>query len=195
MEEFESEPVVIFGINISENLDLIKNFIAAFEINFPVLMDSNKDVVNDYLQFVSTSPFPLDYIIDQQGKVAYHSTEYNPRRMAEIINNLLHPVGVEKDESSTPTPLSYRLEQNYPNPFNPVTTINYLLPGRSKVLLIIYNLRGEEIARLVDGIQPSGLHQITWDASGVSSGIYFYRIQAGPPAGGFIQTRKMLLLK
>ena len=186
---FESDPVVIFGINNNENLDLIKNFIAAFGITFPVLMDPDEIVIRDYNQFGGTSPFPLDYIIDQQMKVVYHNTEYDPRRMTEIINNLLGIVGVEEDISSPP--LSFTLKQNYPNPFNPVTTISYALPSISKVLLIIYNLRGEEIARLVNGIQPAGLHQVTWDASGVSSGIYFYRIHAGD----YIQTRKMLLLK
>lgn len=188
-QKFESEPVVVIGINISENLELIRNFIAAFGIDFPVLMDSDQVVINDYIQRVSTSPFPLDYIIDQQGKVVYHNTEYDPRRMAEIITNLLNPVSVEEDVSTTP--FSFQLEQNYPNPFNPVTTISYLLPSRSEVLLIIYNLLGEEIVRLVDEIQPRGLHQITWDASSVSSGMYFYRIQAGD----FVQTRKMILLK
>jgi len=153
------------------------------------LMDSDGLVVSDYNQFGGTSPFPLDYIIDQEGKVAYHDTEYDPRRMIRIINNLLGIVSVEEDVSTTP--LSFQLEQNYPNPFNPVTTISYLLPSRSEVRLIIYNLLGEEVARLVDSIQPAGLQQITWDASGVSSGIYFYRIQAGD----FVQTKKMVLLK
>ena len=179
----------MFGINISENLELVKNFIAAFGITFPVLIDPDQAVIKDYVQRVSTSPFPLDYIIDQEGRVVYHNTEYDPKRMTEIITNLLNPIGVEEEVSSTP--LSFRLSQNYPNPFNPVTTISYVLPSTSKVLLVIYNLLGEEIARLVDGIQPKGLHRITWDASGVSSGIYFYRIHAGE----FIQTRKMLLLR
>ncbi|MCH7819132.1 MAG: T9SS type A sorting domain-containing protein [Candidatus Marinimicrobia bacterium] len=188
-QRFESEAFVMFGINISENLELVKNFIAAFGITFPVLIDPDQAVIKDYVQRVSTSPFPLDYIIDQEGRVVYHNTEYDPKRMTEIITNLLNPIGVEEEVSSTP--LSFRLSQNYPNPFNPVTTISYVLPTTSKVLLVIYNLLGEEIARLVDGIQPKGLHRITWDASGVSSGIYFYRIHAGE----FIQTRKMLLLR
>ena len=188
-QRFESEAVVLIGVNISENLEIIKNFIISFGITFPVLIDPDQAVIKDYLQRVSTSPFPLDYIIDQQGKVAYHNTEYNPRRMIEIINNLLDIVGVEEDISSLP--LSIILSQNYPNPFNPVTTITYVLPRAIKVVLIIYNLRGEEIARLVNRVQPIGLHQVTWDANGVSSGIYFYRIQAGD----FVQTRKMILLK
>ncbi len=188
-QRFESEAVVLIGVNISENLEIIKNFIISFGITFPVLIDPDQAVIKDYLQYVSASPFPLDYIIDQQGKVAYHNTEYNPRRMIEIINNLLDIVGVEEDISSLP--LSVILNQNYPNPFNPVTTITYVLPRAIKVVLIIYNLRGEEIARLVNRVQPIGLHQVTWDAKGISSGIYFYRIHAGD----YIQTRKMVLLK
>jgi len=188
-QKFKSEPVVIIGINIGENLELVKNFITAIGIDFPVLMDVDGLVVSDHDQFGGTSPFPLDYIIDQEGKVAYHDTEYDPRRMTEIMNDLLGIVSVEEDVSTTP--FSFQLEQNYPNPFNPVTTISYLLPSRSEIRLTIYNILGEEITRLFDGIQSVGLHRITWDASGVSSGIYFYRIQAGD----FVQTRKMLLLK
>lgn len=85
----------------------------------------------------------------------------------------------------------YFLSQNYPNPFNPVTTINYALPKSGDVLLTIYNLRGVEVARLINGEQPAGNHLVTWDASNVASGIYFYRLQAGE----FVQVRKMVLLK
>ena len=86
---------------------------------------------------------------------------------------------------------SFRLNQNYPNPFNPETVIGYALPIRSDVKLTIYNLRGEEVALLIDGTMPAGNHQVSWDASGFASGIYFYRLQADD----FVQTRKMLLLK
>ncbi|MCH8306022.1 MAG: T9SS type A sorting domain-containing protein, partial [Candidatus Marinimicrobia bacterium] len=88
-------------------------------------------------------------------------------------------------------PLSYRLKQNYPNPFNPATQIEFSLPVSSKVSLVIYNLLGQEIARLIDGEQAAGVHSVTWEATNLATGIYFYRIQAGD----FVQTRKMLLLK
>ena len=88
-------------------------------------------------------------------------------------------------------PKEFELSNNYPNPFNPITTIRYALPKSGDVTLMIYNLRGENVARLVNGIQQAGNYIIKWDASNVSSGIYFYRLQAGD----FVQTRKMLLLK
>ena len=81
--------------------------------------------------------------------------------------------------------------QNYPNPFNPVTKINYAIPVDSDVSLILYNLRGHEVARLVDSKRIAGNHSISWNASNVASGIYFYRLKAGD----FVQTRKMVLSK
>ena len=98
-------------------------------------------------------------------------------------------VGVEGETGAVPN--SFKLSQNYPNPFNPETVIGYALPIRSDVKLTIYNLRGEEVALLVDGTVSAGNHRVSWDASGFASGIYFYKIQAGD----FVQTRKMLLLK
>ena len=88
-------------------------------------------------------------------------------------------------------PSSYAISQNFPNPFNPKTIIRYSIPVAGDVSLIIYNLKGEEIARLVDGFQPAGEYNIVWDASNVSSGVYFYRLQSG----GFTQTKKMVVLK
>ena len=88
-------------------------------------------------------------------------------------------------------PERFTLEQNYPNPFNPTTTIEYQLPNAGQVILTVSNLRGEEITRLIDKHQPAGKYQVLWNASHSSSGIYFYRLQSD----GFVQTRKMLLLK
>ncbi|MCH8012881.1 MAG: T9SS type A sorting domain-containing protein [Candidatus Marinimicrobia bacterium] len=88
-------------------------------------------------------------------------------------------------------PKIFLLSQNYPNPFNAITTIQYQLPASSEVLLMIYNIRGQEVLRLVESEQPAGYHQITWNATNVASGMYFYRLQAGD----FVQTRKMILLR
>ncbi|MCH7886564.1 MAG: T9SS type A sorting domain-containing protein [Candidatus Marinimicrobia bacterium] len=88
-------------------------------------------------------------------------------------------------------PEKYELSQNYPNPFNPETVIEYALPIRSKVNLVIYNLRGQEVALLINDTVPAGNHQVNWDASSFASGIYFYRLRSAD----FTKTKKMLLLK
>jgi hypothetical protein len=87
-------------------------------------------------------------------------------------------------------PREYELSQNYPNPFNPTTTIRYALPHRSQVVLGVYNTLGQHVATLVDGSQEPGYHDVRFDGNGLSSGMYFYRLQAG----SFVQTRKLLLL-
>lgn len=85
----------------------------------------------------------------------------------------------------------YRLLDNYPNPFNPSTSITYSVPEEQIVELKIYNVQGKEVVQLVNDRQSAGIYKVRWDASGVSSGIYFYTISAGE----FRQTRKMLLLR
>jgi len=93
-------------------------------------------------------------------------------------------------------PHKYALQQNFPNPFNPRTTIHYELPNQELVQIIIFNLLGHQVKRLVDGFRGAGVNSIVWDGTNdhgqpVSAGIYIYQLQAG----GFLQTRKMILLK
>ena len=88
-------------------------------------------------------------------------------------------------------PIEYSIHQNYPNPFNAMTVIRYSLPEPSNVIIAIYDVLGRRVETLIQEEKPAGYHQITWDASDHSSGMYFYRIQAGDHS----ETRKMLLLK
>ncbi len=88
-------------------------------------------------------------------------------------------------------PMVFSLSQNYPNPFNPITTIKYALPRDCWVRLEVYNILGQKVASLVDGEQRAGYKTVRWDAGALSSGIYFYQLQAGE----FVQTRKMVLLR
>jgi len=98
-------------------------------------------------------------------------------------------VGIESEPGRLP--LTVKLEQNYPNPFNPVTKIRYELPRATHVTLDIYNVKGELVNRVIEGRQTAGSHEITVDGSGLSSGIYIYRLKAE----GQVLTRKMLLIK
>ena len=88
-------------------------------------------------------------------------------------------------------PERFLLSQNYPNPFNAATTIYYQLPFEAHVKLQVYNLLGEKVITLVDEKQETGYKSIRWDASKVSSGLYFYRLTAGD----FTETRRMILVK
>ena len=88
-------------------------------------------------------------------------------------------------------PTDFVLYQNYPNPFNPSTKISWQSPVSSHQTIKIYDVLGKEIATLVDEYKPAGSYEIDFNASGLSSGIYFYRIQAG----NFIETKKMILLR
>lgn len=88
-------------------------------------------------------------------------------------------------------PTSYVLEQNYPNPFNPSTIISYQLPIQSAVKIEVFNLIGENVATIVDGIKDAGYYEVEFNASSLSSGIYIYRINAG----NFSSNRRMMLIK
>jgi len=94
-------------------------------------------------------------------------------------------------------PESYFLSQNYPNPFNPSTTIQYGLPEQSTVRLTIYNTLGQQVTTLVDSFQETGTHEVVWHAN-VTSGVYFYRIEAIPNSGRadrFVQVKRLVVLR
>lgn len=104
----------------------------------------------------------------------------------------LTPVGgtdVEANRISIPDRFS--LYQNFPNPFNPTTTIRYTIPKAERATLKIVNLMNQEVAVLVDGTKPAGEYEIRWNASGLSGGVYVYRLKAGE----FVESKKLLLLK
>ncbi len=88
-------------------------------------------------------------------------------------------------------PTVYSLEQNFPNPFNPETTIPYMLPERAHVQLSVYDLLGREVATLVNGVMEAGVHSASFNGAQLSSGVYFYRMEAGD----YKQTRKLMLMK
>ncbi len=103
------------------------------------------------------------------------------------INYSLLGVTVDTDVQ----PSNYILEQNYPNPFNPATTIRYSLPDAGTVSLKVYNLVGQEVATLINGYQPVGQYNVTFNGSNLSSGVYFYRLESG----SYNVVKKMMLVK
>ena len=121
-------------------------------------------------------------------------------------------VGVTDDDSSsvqidelwyneTPTGLGisdeapiasrYELGQNYPNPFNPTTHIRFNIPETANAKLTVFNVMGEEVATLVNGVMQAGGHTVSWNAASMPTGVYFYQLESG----NFSQTKKLLLVK
>ena len=94
-------------------------------------------------------------------------------------------------------PNSFALYQNYPNPFNPTTVIKYDIPFQSEVKLEVFNILGQRVAVLIDGVKPAGYKQIIWNGDNVSSGLYIYRLEASSVDGTnkFNSLKKMVLIK
>ncbi len=94
-------------------------------------------------------------------------------------------------EGNSAQPVQFKLDQNYPNPFNPSTTISYAIPTDNFVSIKMYNVLGNEVATLVNEVVTAGQHKINFNASKLSSGVYYYTINSG----GFVDTKKLILLK
>jgi photosystem II stability/assembly factor-like uncharacterized protein len=136
------------------------------------------------------------------GKYAVYSIGMNPAgdvifgtSTGYILEKKHVPTGIN-NELGTVLPSKFALKQNYPNPFNPATLIEYSIPdylhgNSSLVELKVFNLLGKEVATLVNSYQPAGNYKIEFNASKLTSGVYFYRLKAG----NFIQTRKLILMK
>ena len=127
---------------------------------------------------------PVGFVPDRfriEGKIA--SDNYID------LTNEFSPQFLKVADTNLPT--DYGLSQNYPNPFNPVTTIAFQLPEAQQVKLSIYNILGQEVARLVDSPIGAGYHSIRWNATEFASGIYIYRIEAGE----FTEIKRLTLLK
>jgi len=105
------------------------------------------------------------------------------RPLSEMITSVHLLPGEQAQEFS--------LDQNYPNPFNPSTTIRYGLPKRSHVTLTVLNILGQPVATLSQGEQEAGYHEVRFEGSGLSSGVYLYRMRAG----SYTETKKLLLLR
>lgn len=106
-----------------------------------------------------------------------------------FVDRILTLTGINDPLASIPN--NFNLYQNYPNPFNPSTTIEYDVPAKAFVRLAVYNTMGQEVANLVRAQPSAGRYTSIFDATNLSSGVYYYKLEAG----GFVQTKKMILMK
>jgi hypothetical protein len=111
-------------------------------------------------------------------------------QLAQEFYDSTFPIPVSANDE-VQLPIKFELFQNYPNPFNPSTTIQYEIPELSLVTLKVYDVLGNEITTLVNEEKPAGNYEVEFDGNGLTSGIYFFRLQAG----SFVETKKMLLIK
>ncbi|MFI5252816.1 MAG: T9SS type A sorting domain-containing protein [Bacteroidota bacterium] len=136
----------------------------------------------------------MQFIVDN-GKNIYALYE-DVSSVSHLIHFFSISTGVSASRSTMPA--SFSLSQNYPNPFNPTTIINYQLPNESYVRLSLYNVLGQEVRTLVNRDEQPGEKSVQFDASWLSSGIYFYRLDAtsvNDPSRVYSQTRKMVLIR
>jgi hypothetical protein len=158
------------------------------------LQDGNHNYHNDWDSTLFKDP-ANKYVMagskfsEIQGVIFYSHSYYKlvPRKNDDFSGFVT--VGIKNEKPGVP--VSFKLDQNYPNPFNPSTTINYSIPKESMVTLKIFNILGQEVKTLVNENKSAGNYSIRFNASSLSSGIYFYSIKAG----NFYQVKKMLLLK
>jgi hypothetical protein len=141
-----------------------------------IYKDTSTDHADWVLQFVW-----MGQDLDGDGKKEIVIANRNPRPDMDderiIILEMQSGTEVERPEGALPA--SFILEQNYPNPFNPSTTIRYTLPEASYVTLSVFNALGQEVATLVQGEVDAGDHEVVFDAAGLASGAYVYRVTAG----------------
>lgn len=123
------------------------------------------------------------------GSGVYELTNFvvlNQLRLTINYNNII--AFIEEEDTK---PKTYILEQNYPNPFNPSTTIQYFISKESNVTLKVFDLLGEEVTTLVNEVKSRGAYSVNFYSAVLASGVYYYQIQAG----GFIETKKMVLIR
>jgi hypothetical protein len=164
----------------------------AFKYNALVYFTENPlftDELNDDYSITSSSPaVDKGEAIPFSFKTMYYGEAPDLGANESGAPAETYPIGVEDEPNS---PITFSLSQNYPNPFNPSTTIKFTIPKSGFVTLKVFNILGQEVARLADGELTAGNHEVKFDASRLSSGVYIYKLQAND----FSSSKKMMLIK
>ena len=169
---------IILGIAIT--LSLTEQIYAQYVIKQSVIGNGGTAVSDGSHRLAGTIAQPVIGVISTQAYVNKVGCWYQVGHTGtgiESISDLL--------------PKEFKLDQNYPNPFNPGTIIEFALPKSAFVTLKVYNLVGEENTTLIAENLSAGIHKINWDATGLASGVYWYRLEAE----NFVQFKKLILIR
>ena len=174
-----------------DNADIDWSYLPNAGFNQVWPLPENMAYTNTELQTAAMGGFPLgdlNWYPDQLAAwEAQRDTEW-----AQINDYLQNGVTGTSNESVAEVPSGFELGQNYPNPFNPTTQIAYAVPQAGHISLKVYNTLGQEVATLVDGGRQAGHYKVTFDARGLPSGVYYYRLEGET---GAALTRKLILIK
>lgn len=165
-------------------------------ISAPLLYDNNDSTLyigtlghQVIALYAGSTSLSKTSVSQQTMKTPKWSTFQGNNQRTGISSSLLGVTGIQNMKNNTPK--SFALSQNFPNPFNPTTTISFTLPSHLFVSLKIIDLLGREVSTIVSEEMPAGSYLRTWNATNMSSGIYFYRLHAG----AFNETKKLILLR
>ncbi len=180
-----------FTANISSNSSVVLNWSTATETNNLGFEIERKSVNGDYEKkgFVNgfgTTTEPRTYLFTDNtvssGIYFYHLKQLDYNGSYQYSDEI---------EVEISQPKEFSLSQNFPNPFNPTTKIKYWISSDGNVTLTVYNMLGEKVAELVNKVINAGVYEVNFDASKLSSGVYYYRIKTG----NYSTVKKMLLMK
>lgn len=183
------------GVSLNVNSPKLSWFVpvqSTSSLTFEVQLANNANFTNSTnvsnLQEMQTliNNLPVGQYFWRVRSIAGNDVSNYSESASFLVNT---PTSVEDTDVNTPD--KFELSQNYPNPFNPSTIISYAIPENSVVTLKVYDILGNEVAVLVNDYKNAGRYTVNFDASSLSSGVYYYRISAG----SFSNTKKMLLLK
>ncbi|HQJ46926.1 MAG TPA: T9SS type A sorting domain-containing protein, partial [Ignavibacteriaceae bacterium] len=157
------------------------------------LQDGNHKYHNDWSASLGNNPnfVSVDSGATLTSLTGYLYFSHSYYKLVPRINDDFVNYTVDVDDQNNLVPGSFVVNQNYPNPFNPSTVISYSIPNEAFVTVKIYNVLGQEVATLLNDVQSAGVHKIDFNASILSSGVYFYSVKAD----NYTDVKKMILMK
>jgi len=190
--------------DLESNLEIPLSFDASGRTRLTFRWDNIDDLPNEWdvrlidekmdreIDLRTAQEYQFTILSNEQNKSAENQGLLNKRKASEIFSRFMLVVNPNAEISNgEDLPESIKLNPNYPNPFNPTTTIPYEIAEDTEVKLTIWNMIGQKVATLVDGMVEAGTHEETWNASNMPSGIYIARFEVG----NRVFTRKMTLIK